>query len=395
MKIDLNTVTARNKLKARRDPYWHKLGRSRHLGFRKMDARSDGTWCARFVDGNRKRHFQTFGTLDELPAHERFDQARQLAEEWFVHLDLGGSSAPKTVKDACEAYINRIKLDRNKSDSAWKDIERRFKTYVLNNQKLANTELSKLTKSMIKEWRLQHANTAIKMTNDKPIFRSDATLNRDMTPFRAALNLALESDWVTNDSAWRIPLRPVSKQENPDVEASREIYLSRAERLRLIENADQDLALFIKIMCMVPLRPSAIASLEVGHFNVKHSKLKVTVDKTGARTIVLPKSTAKFINEHCKSKLPKALIFPRADGAKWTKDKWKKPFKKAARAAGLPHEAVLYCIRHSVISDMVTNGTPLLTIAQIAGTSVRMIEKHYGKLLDQASISALEALNYE
>jgi hypothetical protein len=39
-----------------------------------------------------------------------------------------------------------------------------------------------------------------------------------------------------------------------------------------------------------------------------------------------------------------------------------------------------YTMRHSVISDLVHDGLDLLTVAQISGTSVAMIERHYGHL---------------
>ena len=51
-----------------------------------------------------------------------------------------------------------------------------------------------------------------------------------------------------------------------------------------------------------------------------------------------------------------------------------------------------YTLRHSTITDLVTSGLPILTIAQISGTSVEMIEKHYGHLRNDAALTALEQL---
>ena len=76
----------------------------------------------------------------------------------------------------------------------------------------------------------------------------------------------------------------------------------------------------------------------------------------------------------------------------FTKDAWKWPVKAAAVAAELPPGATAYTIRHSVISDLVHDGLDLLTVAQISGTSVAMIERHYGHLRSDVAASALARL---
>jgi hypothetical protein len=49
-------------------------------------------------------------------------------------------------------------------------------------------------------------------------------------------------------------------------------------------------------------------------------------------------------------------------------------------------------LRHSTITDLVSAGLPLLTIAQISGTSAEMIERHYGHLASDAAVKALGKL---
>jgi len=84
-------------------------------------------------------------------------------------------------------------------------------------------------------------------------------------------------------------------------------------------------------------------------------------------------------------------LFMRADGAAWNKETWKKPIPAAADAAKLPR-VTAYTLRHSTITDLVTGGLALLTIAQISDTSVEMIEKHYGHLASDAAVKALAEL---
>lgn len=76
----------------------------------------------------------------------------------------------------------------------------------------------------------------------------------------------------------------------------------------------------------------------------------------------------------------------------WDKETWNDPIAAAAKAAKLPPHVTAYTLRHSTITDLVTAGLPLLTIAQISGTSAEMIEKHYGHLVHDAAVAALAGL---
>jgi len=93
-----------------------------------------------------------------------------------------------------------------------------------------------------------------------------------------------------------------------------------------------------------------------------------------------------------KGKLPAAWLVARADGAQWKKEAWRDEIKAAARKAKLPQATVAYTLRHSVITDLVTGGLDLFTVAKLAGTSVVMIEKHYGHLQRELARAALEKL---
>ena len=86
-------------------------------------------------------------------------------------------------------------------------------------------------------------------------------------------------------------------------------------------------------------------------------------------------------------------MIARADGQFWNKDSWKYPFKDAAKAAGLPLNAVVYNLRHSAITDLIAlHRLDTMTVAQLSGTSLAMIEKHYGHLLRDHAADALAKL---
>jgi integrase len=141
------------------------------------------------------------------------------------------------------------------------------------------------------------------------------------------------------------------------------------------------------------LRPGAIAALSVRDFDKRTSELTIGKDKSGKdRRILIPTAAARLMEDQSKNKLPAAPIFMRAGGERWNKDSWKHPISAAVEAASLPAEATAYTLRHSTITDLVREGLPLLTIAQISGTSAEMIERHYGHLAQDAAVKALETL---
>lgn len=93
-----------------------------------------------------------------------------------------------------------------------------------------------------------------------------------------------------------------------------------------------------------------------------------------------------------RNKLPTALMFTRSDGKPWHRDNWQKPFKEAVERAGLGDGIVLYTLRHSSISEMIAAGMNAFTVATLTGTSVDMIQKHYGHLFADQVKAALNAL---
>lgn len=146
-------------------------------------------------------------------------------------------------------------------------------------------------------------------------------------------------------------------------------------------------------MTLLPLRPGAMASLRVASYEKRLGVLAIGKDKRD-RKITLPAVTSAFFAEQAKNKLPAAPLFSRADNVAWNKDSWKEPFKDAAKSAGLPSNATAYALRHSTITDLIVrHRLDTLTVARLSGTSLRMIEEHYGHLLlDDHAAKALALL---
>ncbi len=98
-------------------------------------------------------------------------------------------------------------------------------------------------------------------------------------------------------------------------------------------------------------------------------------------------------------RLDTLLIFPAPHGGLLNLNNWRRrAWAPAIDAANVPTPARIYDLRATFISDALAAGVPVFEVAKIGGTSVRMIERHYGRLLDGAASTIagrLDALDSE
>lgn len=347
---DLSRIGDREKLKPKAgdEPHWQRLRQGVYLGYRPSKKKAGGTWFARFYDADSNRNTRKrLGDYGTLSGHDVFKQAKTDAETWAETVESGGERARDmvTVKDACEAYLEQ------KPGSIAEGV---FRRHVYSDP-IAKVKLDKLRRHHLKEWRkrLEKAPALVTRTkiaeNKRVKERSQSTVNRDIVPLRAALGLVLKPGAPNTDAAWQEALRPFKGADK-----RRELYLDRDERKALIDATGDEARPFVKALCLLPLRPGALAGLKVGDFDKRTRALTIGKDKSGKpRQITMPQVVADFFEEQVKDKLPAASIFARTGGTAWNKDAWKYPIKDAVEAARLPGAVSAYTLRHSVITDLI------------------------------------------
>lgn len=388
---DLSRVGDRERLKSRLgdEPHWQRLRPGCHLGYRPSARGGIGTWFARARDADSgKYRRKPLGDYGPLAGNERFAAARKDAEGWAEQVETGGVRDAKieTVADAARAYL-KSKVDANGVAAGT------FRRHVFDDP-IAKVKLDKLRRHHLTAWRKRLEETPALLSRNKggvtrSKVRAPSTVNRDMVPLRAALGAQLAPGSPGTDAAWQEALKPVK-----GADGQRTLYLDRSQRKRLLANASEDVAHFVHALCLLPLRPGTHAKRVAGDFDKRTRTLVIGREaKTGkARKITVPPATADFLVEQTKGKLPTAPLLCQSNGKPWDKDAWKGPIKQAAVGAGLPSGTCAYTLRHSVITDLVIGGLPILTTAQISGTSVAMIEKHYGHLVGNGAEEALSRL---
>ncbi|WP_237452067.1 tyrosine-type recombinase/integrase [Qipengyuania algicida] len=328
---------------------------------------------------------KSLGDFGTVAPNERFALAKIEAEKVADLIESGGQVRRKieTVADACKDYL------REKPNKIAEGV---FRRHVYDDP-LARVKLDKLRRHHLKEWRkrLEDAPAVISRRKDgekRVRQRAHSTVNRDMAPLRAALNMFLAPGAPGSEAAWQEALKPFEKADK-----RRLLYLDKAQRRLLLEHVEDDAAPFIRALCLLPLRPGAMASLVAGNYDKRTSELTIGHDKAGGdRRILLPAAAATLFAKQVKGKLPAAPMFMRSSGKPWDRNTWGDAIEKAAKSASLPKGTTAYTLRHSTITDLVSAGLPLLTIAQISGTSAEMIERHYGHLARDAALQALGEL---
>ena len=103
--------------------------------------------------------------------------------------------------------------------------------------------------------------------------------------------------------------------------------------------------------------------------------------KTGPRDVYLSDKALSHFKKLARGKLPTAYLHTKEDGMPWGSSHQHRPMREAVKTAKLPRGAMFYTLRHTHISRALLAGVNAQVVAENCGTSVRMIEKHYGKFL--------------
>jgi integrase len=367
---DLSRKRDRDRLRARHDPYWQRLGKGAALGFR----RGADTWLARFRGRDGKQCFQALGEAID------YDEAKRRAEEWIGQL---GRSAVRTVKrasvrEALEAYLADLRR-HGRPDTA-RDAEWRFKLCVYEDA-IADVALENATRDDFLDWR------------DRLVEgRKARSVNRHVRAVVAALNRAVELGHVGNPAAWRV--KPLSDDVEDEGETA--VFLSAEQRKGVIAAASTHCAAFLRGLELTGARPKELAAATAGDFDGTRLRLahrKGRPPKLRVRHVVLSAEGVEFFTAQTADKLPAAAIFTEDGEQPWRRHIWARDIREAIAAhntqargkARIPPGASAYSFRHARISELLqVHGIDPLTVALQTGTSIAMIEKAYLRFIPHA-----------
>jgi hypothetical protein len=238
---DLSRKRVRERLSARREPYWQRLAEGAALGFR----RGPDTWVARYRGRDRKQQYKALGEAIE------FDEAKRLAEDWLSQLAGTPVRTVKrgTVRAALEAYL--ADLRRHGRPDAANEAEWRFKACVWDDL-ISGVVLESASQDDFLEWR------------DRLLpGRQPRTVNRYVRAVVAGLNKANELGHVGNPATWM--LRRLADDVEDEGETA--VFLNAKQRQALIGSASPFAADFLRGLDLSGARPKELSAAKVSDFD--------------------------------------------------------------------------------------------------------------------------------
>ncbi len=135
------------------------------------------------------------------------------------------------------------------------------------------------------------------------------------------------------------------------------------------------------------LRPGEQAALTWPDVRLAEGALRVRGTKTdgSARPVPFAGDAADVLRQRAESRTGEgeSPVFTAARGGPVEMRSLSKRLQALAVSAGVGKNVTAYSLRHSYGTRMAAAGVPLLDLARIMGTSVQMIERHYGHYCPQ------------
>jgi integrase len=379
----IDSRTARDKLKPRAKPYYVALVGKLHLGYRRRrkGKGAQGSWLTRQylgMDGNGVGRYREeyIGLADDsLDADGdeifNYDQACDIAMERRrdTNKQPGG---PLTVAGALERYFEYIKNEGRES----RDAPGRAAKHIL--PTLGATLVSELDTDVLRKWFAGIAKPPLD-ADDETVRRRRSTANRTLTIFRAALNLAYNEgkSGVNSNKAWRL-VKPFK-----NVDAARTDILTVAQARRLINAAEPDFRRMIQAALSTGARYSELTRLRVKSFNPDSGTLAILRSKSAkARDVFLTDEGAAFFERITAGRDGNELMLRKADNTGWRGGDQTDPMEDAVKRAKIPR-ITFHGTRHTYASlALMAKTSPMVVAKNMGHTDTKMIEKHYGHLID-------------
>jgi integrase len=219
-----------------------------------------------------------------------------------------------------------------------------------------------------------------------------------MAALRQALDAALRWGYIS-----RNPAKLAGRNRQPAPRGVRALTVEEVEAVAVeLSPMYQPLPAFASA---TGLRPEEWQALERRDIDRQSRVLNVVRTVSGGEVIELGKTSASRRQvplsnraldalDALPPRLDTPLLFPSKRGGLLNLDNWRRrEWAPAIEACGVRRPARVYDLRSTFASDALAAGVSVFELARIMGTSVRMIERHYGALLDGAGAGIASRLD--
>ena len=390
---NLQTPTARARLKRGRQPHWRALVPGEmHLGYQRWPEDHAGRWLLRRRVAGRYTTM-ALGRADDAGGGLSYAQAVTQAQT------AAGAAQPTrlTVRKAMEIYIDYLGAQGRQTSG----VVGRTAAHIL--PKLGDIEVARLTPALIRQWLAEMARTSAQMRSapngrlnvrhhdphdEEAVRARRASANRVLNMLKAALNHAFDEQLVNDNSAWGRRVRPF-----PNAKAARARWLTVDEAQRLLNACPPDLRALVRGALETGARYGELQRLQCADFDPHSGTVHIRKSKSGkARHVVLTEQGAAFFTSLCLGRPVLDLCFTWADGRPWKKTDQQYPLRAACTAARIAPPITFHGLRHTWASLAVMGGVPLQIVAQNLGhVDTTMCQRHYAHLAPSYIAQAIRA----
>lgn len=228
---------------------------------------------------------------------------------------------------------------------------------------------------------------------------SDATIRTEMSIFRAIMAYAAKKKYITESQVFKgkLPLDKVRREEFTP-EEYRKLHTFARGWIKKVQTKVQVWTRtvtynFVLIMCNTGMRPPEAKNLRWRDVSIRtdnHGRKFVVLNVRGknkARQLVAASNVADYlerIRAISKATNPDDSVFTSTSG-KPLDTLYKKPITELLKESGLQLSSSgkrrsTYCFRHTYATFRLSEGVDVYFLAEQMGTSVQMIEDHYGHI---------------
>jgi integrase len=183
-----------------------------------------------------------------------------------------------------------------------------------------------------------------------------------------------------------LPGHPL-RNTRPGTCGSRDRYLTEEERRKIREAIKGPFADYVLMVERTGARPFSevakitAADVDMAEEAVTLAKWKNSKKQKGKKRVIYLVGPALDLVRKLIEKHPEGPLFRNQNGNPWTRQALTARFRALGERLGITGLKA-YHLRHAYISDALARGVPVAVVAELCGTSIQTIEKHY-RHLDQ------------
>jgi len=203
-----------------------------------------------------------------------------------------------------------------------------------------------------------------------------------------ALNWSMKQGYITSHCLQKRGVVVVPR----DKSRGREAYLEEQEVALLIEKSNKRMRDLLRFLAATGCRPGEAFHVEARHYHKKDRCIvfphnppegdwihKTAVKTQKDRVIMLLPDMVELI-EALIEKRPRGPLFCNRYGNIWTSNNMAMYIRELGKRVGITKPVIAYSFRHTYATEWLLRGGSIKVLAELLGTSIAMLEKHYGHL---------------